>query len=125
MPLQGTPMMYQLLALDLVFDDVGDDVARIAALGHNPDLFLAVGQIIGQVDAAVAVPDQRLGTPGSWTKCGSFIIGTVPLRNPITISTVPSVSSRRRFLRIVSVYSSMLSHLGQCSSTSWSWAPVP
>jgi hypothetical protein len=54
----GHPDHDQLLTLDLVLDHVGDDVARVAALGHDPDLFLAVGQVVGQVDAAVAVPHQ-------------------------------------------------------------------
>jgi hypothetical protein len=57
-PLQGTPMMYHLFALDLVLDDVGDDVAAVAAFGHDGHLFFAAGQIVGQVDAAVAVPNQ-------------------------------------------------------------------
>ncbi len=41
------------------------------------------------------------------TMQGSFIIGKVPLRNPITISTWPSFSRRRAISLIFSVYSIM------------------
>ncbi|VTR69812.1 hypothetical protein DESC_770188 [Desulfosarcina cetonica] len=56
----------QLLAFDFVFDNVVDDVARITALGENGDLLLAVGQVVRQVDSAVAVPHQgrRILGPG-------------------------------------------------------------
>ena len=47
-----------LVTLDFVFDDVGDDVARVAPLGEDGHLLFPVGQIVGQVDAAIAVPHQ-------------------------------------------------------------------
>ena len=54
----------QLLAFDLVLDDVSDDVAAVAALGHHGDLLGPLGQVVGQVDAAVAVPDELVHLVG-------------------------------------------------------------
>ena len=42
-PWQGTPIMYELLAFDLVLDDVGDDVAGIASFGNDTDLLFPIG----------------------------------------------------------------------------------
>ena len=51
----------ELLPLDLVFQDVGDDISAVASLGHHRDLFLAVGQVNHAGNAFHAVFfDQRL-----------------------------------------------------------------
>ncbi len=50
----------QLLPLNLVFDNVGDDVAGVAAFGNDADFFGAIGQVVGQIDPAIAVPYQVL-----------------------------------------------------------------
>jgi hypothetical protein len=91
---------------------VGNDIAGIASLGHDTDfVFLAVGQVVGQVDAAIAVPHQLIGLSGLRMKHGSFIMGMEPARKPITISTLHSLSSRRAISLIFSVYLSWLGHL--------------
>ncbi len=53
--------MTSLFALDLVFKDMGNDIARIASLGDNADLLFAIGQIVGQINAAIAVPYELFG----------------------------------------------------------------
>jgi hypothetical protein len=65
-----------------------NNVAGITPLGHNGDPVGTLGDIIGQVDSAIAIPDE-------WSTCftffamnGSFMKGIVPARKPITTSTL-------------------------------------
>ena len=94
---------------------MGHDVSGITSLGNNTYFFLPVGQIIGQVDSAVAVPDQLLiplraflrkqaHSSWAWFLCG----------NLMTISTLPSSNSRFDISLILSIYPNMLSYLISC-----------
>jgi hypothetical protein len=103
-PRQGTPMMYELLAFDFVFDDMGNDVAGIASLGDNADFFLAIGQVIGQVDAAVAVPDQLDRPAPGWQSRVRSSWAWFPCGKPMTMSTLHSLSSRSRFLYLIDIF---------------------
>jgi hypothetical protein len=49
---------------------VGDNVAGIASFGDDADFFLAIGQVVCQIDSAVAVPDQFVDVGRSSGKMG-------------------------------------------------------
>ncbi len=68
--LAGDTDHHELLPADFVFDNMGCDISRVAALGDNTDSFFAVGQVVGQVDTAVAVPDKPADILGRSGKTG-------------------------------------------------------
>jgi hypothetical protein len=98
-PVQGTPMMYtwsRLILFSMIWVTMLRESQPLATMA---DLFFAVGQIIGQVDAAVAVPPQTVSTDrGSLQSRARSSWATVPLRNPMTMSTVQSLSIDRQSL---------------------------
>jgi len=80
--LAGDTDHHKLFPADFILNDMGNDVSRVAALGNNTDFFFAVGQIIGQVDAAVAVPDQLVNIFGRSGKAGFIHHGQGSLAEP-------------------------------------------
>ena len=48
----------KLIALDFVFNDMGNNITGITSFGQNADFLGAIRQIIAQVNAAIAVPDE-------------------------------------------------------------------
>jgi len=68
--LAGDTYHHKLLAADFVFNNVGCDISGVTTLGNNTDFFLAVGQVVGQVDTAIAVPDKLVDIFGCSGEAG-------------------------------------------------------